>query len=102
MKDSDFKPLHADEKGTVVPPIPGDTLQDSQGVPETTDSKIPCWRKRQHTLAHSTILAWRIPVDRGAWWATAHRVAKSQIRRKQLSTHRRNRFTQVTAITPGS
>ena len=27
---------------------------------------------------HSTILAWRIPVDRGAWWATVHRVAKSQ------------------------
>ena len=61
MKDYDFKPLHAEEKGTIVPPIPGDTLQDSQGVPETTDSKIPCWRKRQHTLAHSSILAWRIP-----------------------------------------
>ena len=23
------------------------------------------------------ILAWRIPMDRGAWWATVHRVAKS-------------------------
>ena len=21
---------------------------------------------------HSSILAWRIPMDRGAWWATAH------------------------------
>ena len=28
---------------------------------------------------HSSILAWRIPMDRGAWWATVHRVAKSQI-----------------------
>ena len=27
---------------------------------------------------HSSILAWRIPVDRGAWQATAHGVAKSQ------------------------
>ena len=27
---------------------------------------------------HSSILAWSIPVDRGAWWATVHRVAKSQ------------------------
>ena len=27
---------------------------------------------------HSSILAWRIPMDRGAWWATVHRVAKSQ------------------------
>ena len=27
---------------------------------------------------HSNILAWRILVDRGAWRATVHRVAKSQ------------------------
>ena len=27
---------------------------------------------------HSSILAWRIPMDRGAWWATVHVVAKSQ------------------------
>ena len=26
---------------------------------------------------HSSILAWRIPMDRGAWWATIRRVAKS-------------------------
>ena len=29
---------------------------------------------------HSSIPAWRIPVDRGAWWATVHGVAKSQTR----------------------
>ena len=28
---------------------------------------------------HSSILAWRIPMDRGAWGARVHRVAKSQI-----------------------
>ena len=27
---------------------------------------------------HSSILAWRIPMDRGAWWAKVSRVAKSQ------------------------
>ena len=27
------------------------------------------------------------PVDRGAWWATVHRVTKSQTRLNQLSTH---------------
>ena len=27
---------------------------------------------------HSSILAWRIPMDRGGWWATVHGVAKSQ------------------------
>ena len=27
---------------------------------------------------HSSILAWRISMDRGAWWATVHGVARSQ------------------------
>ena len=27
---------------------------------------------------HSSILAWRIPMDRGAWRTTVHGVAKSQ------------------------
>jgi len=27
---------------------------------------------------HSSILAWRIPMDRGTWWATVHGVTKSQ------------------------
>ena len=31
---------------------------------------------------HSSVLAWRIPMDRGAWWATDHAAAKS---RSQLS-----------------
>ena len=26
---------------------------------------------------HSTILAWRIPMDRGTWWAIIHGVVKS-------------------------
>ena len=29
---------------------------------------------------HSSILAWRIPMDRGAWWATVYGVTKSQTR----------------------
>ena len=27
---------------------------------------------------HSSILAWRVPKGRGAWWATVHGIAKSQ------------------------
>ena len=27
---------------------------------------------------HSKIRAWRIPMDRGAWWATVHGMTKSQ------------------------
>ena len=38
---------------------------------------------------HSNILAWRIPMDRGAWWATVHRVAKSWAWLKRLSMHTR-------------
>ena len=30
------------------------------------------------TATHSSILAWRIPMYRGAWWATVHRIAKCQ------------------------
>ena len=29
---------------------------------------------------HTSILAWRIPMDRGAWWAMIHGVAKSWTR----------------------
>ena len=29
-------------------------------------------------VTYSSILAWRIPVDRGAWRATVHGVARSQ------------------------
>ena len=29
------------------------------------------------TEIHSSILAWRIPRDREAWWATVHGVSKS-------------------------
>ena len=34
---------------------------------------------------YSSILAWRILMDRGAWWATVHVVTKSQTRQR-LST----------------
>ena len=38
-------------------------------------------------VTHSSILAWRIPMDRGAWWATVHGAAESWI---QLSTAQDN------------
>ena len=34
---------------------------------------------------HSSILAWRIPMDRGAWWATVHSVAKNRHDRSNLA-----------------
>ena len=34
---------------------------------------------------HSSILAWRLSMDRGAWWATVHVVAELEMT-EQLST----------------
>ena len=31
----------------------------------------------ERMATHSSILAWRVPLDRGAWWATVHGVTKS-------------------------
>ena len=36
---------------------------------------------------HSSIPCLENPMDRGTWWAVAHRVAKSQARLKQLNMH---------------
>ena len=33
--------------------------------------------REEGIATHSSILAWRIPMDRGAWRATVHRVAES-------------------------
>ena len=32
----------------------------------------------EETAVHSSILAWRIPMDRGAWRAAVHEVTKSR------------------------
>ena len=37
--------------------------------------------------AHSSVLAWRIPMDKGAWQTKAQRVTKSWIQLKWLTTH---------------
>ena len=43
---------------------------------------------------HSSILSWRIPIDRGAWWATVHEVAESDTI-DQLSTEQHRIYTLV-------
>ena len=45
------------------------------------------WEEALEKAAHSSILASRIPEDRGAWQATVCRVAKSQTRLKQPNRH---------------
>ena len=36
---------------------------------------------------HSSILAWRIPMDRGAWQTTVHVVTKSQTQLSDKAQH---------------
>ena len=33
---------------------------------------------KEGMATHSRILTWRIPMDRGAWWATVHGIENSQ------------------------
>ena len=49
---------------------------------------------------HSSILAWRIPMDRGAWQATDHGVSKSQTRLKRLSSQQVNIWRRKWQPTP--
>ena len=57
---------------------------------------------------HSSILAWRIPLDRGAWQATVHRVAKSRTwlsntcTPPDLSTHLPIRLISCELLAPAS
>ena len=69
----------------------GHPLQDSQAslVVQTVKNPPVMWETQVRSLdqkdpleqdltTHSSILAWRIPMDRGAWWATVHGIAKNQ------------------------
>jgi len=54
-------------------------VKNSPAVRETWVQSLGWEDPLEEDMAtHSSILAWRIPVDRGAWWATVHGVAKSQ------------------------
>ena len=44
----------------------------------------------EELATHSSILAWRIPMDKGAWQATVYGVTKNQT---QLSTAQHIQFT---------
>ena len=44
------------------------------------NSAPPPLKLEKEMATHSSILAWRIPMDRGAGWATAQGVAKSWTR----------------------
>ena len=49
------------------PPVMRETWAQSLGWEDPLEKDM---------ATHSSILAWRIPMHRGAWWAAAHGVAK--------------------------
>ena len=53
--------------------------------------KIP-WRRKRQPLQYSCL---ENPMDRGAWWATVHGVAK---RRTRLSTHAHTRWLMLSIL----
>ena len=59
----------------------GSVVQNLPAVQETQGQSLD-WEDRlgKEMATHSSILAWRIPMNRGAWRATVHGVAKSQTR----------------------
>ena len=54
------------------------TVKNAPAMQETWVRSLG-WKDplEEDMATHSTILAWRIPTDSGAWWTTVHRVTKS-------------------------
>ena len=44
----------------------------------------------EHMATHSSILVWRIPTGRGAWWPTVHGVAESDATEQLSTAHSRS------------
>ena len=54
---------------------PSDSAGDARDLGLTSGQEDPL---EKEMATHSSILAWRIPMGRGAWRATVHGVAKSR------------------------
>ena len=71
----------------------GSEVKNTPAMQEQQET--PAWSLGQEDpleeamATHSSILAWRISTDRGAWRVTAHGVTKSWTQLKQLSRHAR-------------
>ena len=56
-------------------------VKNPPAMPETWVRSLG-WKDplEEGMATHSSILAWRIPMDKGVWWTTVHVVTKSQTR----------------------
>ena len=68
----------------------GSAVKNSPAVQETQEMWVRFlgWEDplEEDMATHSSILAWRLSMDRGAWWTTLHCVAESQTGLERLST----------------
>ena len=57
----------------------GDSDGKESGCNPGDQGLVPGWKDSLEGMAtHSSVQAWRIPMDRGAWgWATVHGIVKS-------------------------
>ena len=60
--------------------FPGTQLVEKVPAMRETLVQFLGWKDplEEGMATHSSILAWRISMDRGAWWAIVYEVAKSQ------------------------
>ena len=67
------------ENGVTI--LMAQTVKNPPAVHETWLQSLGGEDPLEESMAiHSSILAWRIPMNRGAWRATVHGVTKSQTR----------------------
>ena len=71
----------------VIDSFPGGSEVKNQ--PAMQEMQVCCLGQQdpleEGMTTHFSVFAWRIPMDRGAWWGTVHKVTKSYTRLKQLS-----------------
>ena len=64
--------------------------QSVKNLPAVQETRVQslCWKDpfEEGLATHSSIRAWRIPMDRGAWWAAVLGITKELDMTERLST----------------
>ena len=75
--------------------VPASNTLDQPGLdPVKTWIQSLGWENpmEESMATHSSILAWRIPMDRGAWWAAVHGIAESDMTEQLRTTQHSKGF----------
>ena len=67
--------------------FPGDSVVKNPPAMQETQVQSLGWEDplEEEVATHSNVIAWKNPMNRGAWQAIVYRLAKSQTSLKQLS-----------------